>query len=279
MPFFLITDKRKDRFPAFTLVEVIVVMVILAILAAMLIPSLTKYIDKSDNMKYISDCRNAVVAAQSVTSEAYARKELNKTPISDYYDRILTLAELDDRCSFESIELMDGSFRIDDLVISDGPVYVHYSAAGGLEYDKYEILESPGSNTQGGGSSGGGGSTTLSSVMTTDGIYQYVGTMNVKGLKNYLKKQNIDNNVYLENNSDKIGKDFLNKEGINTNHTSVISVQTGDNDNGTIAVTQYLYFQQDGDWFYYGSRDISATVITNKGNGTISFSDDTPWTK
>ncbi len=55
----------------FTLVELIVVLVILAILAALLIPALTGYIDKANEKKVVSETRQLVMAAQTLTSEAY----------------------------------------------------------------------------------------------------------------------------------------------------------------------------------------------------------------
>ena len=55
----------------FTLVELIVVLVILAILAALLIPALTGYIDRANEKKVVSETRQLVMAAQTLTSEAY----------------------------------------------------------------------------------------------------------------------------------------------------------------------------------------------------------------
>lgn len=65
---------RKSQLQAkggFTLVELIVVLVILAILAALLIPALTGYIDKANEKKVVSQTRQLVMAAQTLTSEAY----------------------------------------------------------------------------------------------------------------------------------------------------------------------------------------------------------------
>ena len=56
----------------FTLVELIVVLVILATLAALLIPALTGYIDRANNEKIIAETRQAVMAAQTIASEEYA---------------------------------------------------------------------------------------------------------------------------------------------------------------------------------------------------------------
>ena len=55
----------------FTLVEVIVVLVILAILAALMVPSMTGWIDKAKEQKYIADARLVYTAAQSAISEQY----------------------------------------------------------------------------------------------------------------------------------------------------------------------------------------------------------------
>ncbi len=63
-------ELRKEQ-KGFTLIEVIVVLVIIAIMAALLIPSLAGYIDKakSDTMK--SDASACVKAAQTIGSEVY----------------------------------------------------------------------------------------------------------------------------------------------------------------------------------------------------------------
>ena len=55
----------------FTLVELIFVLVILAILAALLIPALTGYIDKANKEKVTAECRMVVMAAQTEASEQY----------------------------------------------------------------------------------------------------------------------------------------------------------------------------------------------------------------
>jgi type IV pilus assembly protein PilA len=64
----------------FTLVELIVVLVILAILAALLVPALTGYIDRANNEKIIAETRSAVMAAQTIASEEYAK---NTTSLSE----------------------------------------------------------------------------------------------------------------------------------------------------------------------------------------------------
>ncbi len=61
---------RKNN-KAFTLVELIVVLIILALLAAILIPSLIGYIDKAKNGKYLSNAKACKDAAQAKFVEQY----------------------------------------------------------------------------------------------------------------------------------------------------------------------------------------------------------------
>lgn len=65
-----IMKKMKGQ-KGFTLVEVIVVLVILAILAAIAVPALTGYIDKANDKAVVSQTRTAVVALQTLVSDAY----------------------------------------------------------------------------------------------------------------------------------------------------------------------------------------------------------------
>lgn len=75
----------------FTLVELIVVLVILATLAALLIPSLTGYIDKARQNAVIAKARAVLVASQAVVTEAYADGKL----VLDEYGWIYTTPKPD----------------------------------------------------------------------------------------------------------------------------------------------------------------------------------------
>lgn len=63
------TRKRKG----FTLVEVIVVLVVLAILAAIIVPAMAKWIDKAKEKQHLLECRACVLAAQTLVTEEYGK--------------------------------------------------------------------------------------------------------------------------------------------------------------------------------------------------------------
>ena len=72
----MLKNLKNNKKKGFTLVELIVVLVILAILAALLIPALTGYIDKAKEKQVIAETRQAVMAAQTLVDEAYAKVDV-----------------------------------------------------------------------------------------------------------------------------------------------------------------------------------------------------------
>lgn len=125
--------KLKDR-KGFTLVELIVVLVILAILAALLIPALTGYIDKANKDKVVAECRQVVVAAQTVASESYGQ---NKTINSASVKEIKELAEAPD--SWKYAITIGAKNTVTSVVFTDGNNTVTYTKTPADGKETYEL--------------------------------------------------------------------------------------------------------------------------------------------
>ncbi len=78
----------KKTQKGFTLVEVIIVLVIIAILSVMLVPSLTGYIDNAKRSQVLAECKMATAAAQTLYGDYFASEN------SITYDEVETLAEV-----------------------------------------------------------------------------------------------------------------------------------------------------------------------------------------
>ena len=100
----------------FTLVELIVVLAILAVLAAIMVPSLTGYIDKAKNTQLISIARSVYTAAQIEVSEAYARGPLEVRSAKNENDKPAVGNFPSIRNIVENSEMKDWGFAGQDYV-------------------------------------------------------------------------------------------------------------------------------------------------------------------
>ncbi len=76
------------------------VLVILAILAAILVPALLGWIDEAKKKQYVLEARNVYIAAQAIADEVYAKGKYETLAVADLQDadgsfgRIETMADL-----------------------------------------------------------------------------------------------------------------------------------------------------------------------------------------
>lgn len=137
-----IRERREQK--GFTLVELIVVLVILAILAAMLVPTMTGYIDRANQDKLVAETRMIVMAAQTIASEQYGAGDAGETintmhsssdGADSIYQEIKELAE-----TKEDFQVTITDNQVDNVTYPEtGDVRCVYEGATG----EYTIEETP----------------------------------------------------------------------------------------------------------------------------------------
>lgn len=89
--------EKKNRRGGFTLVELIVVLVILGILAAIMVPALLGWMDKAREKKYLLEARNVVLATQTVATGEYAAGKFTGNAalfINGHKEEIFNIADI-----------------------------------------------------------------------------------------------------------------------------------------------------------------------------------------
>lgn len=132
----LVKKTGKSRSGGFTLVELIVVLVILGILAAIMVPALLGWIDKARNQDAILECRVVVQAAQGQVAEIFGRQGADNDKVSEELNKAGTLEAITDLAGVDGT--VYNKIKLKNYVVS----YLEYKTKKEIEVI-YDITANP----------------------------------------------------------------------------------------------------------------------------------------
>ena len=134
--------KLKENKKGFTLVELIVVLVIIAILAAMLIPAMTGYINKAKEKSITSETRQAVMAAQTLVDEKYATTQETQITVGNVETSLVKIKDIQDLAEVKgeiSDVAVDKDGKVTKFVYTKGGKTCTSNGGATSDGDRYKV--------------------------------------------------------------------------------------------------------------------------------------------
>ena len=117
---------KQNKNSGFTLVEVIVVIVIIGMLAALTVPAFTGYLERAKEKKAMSECTQSVISAQTISKEMYetGQGKINGNPNAGVMQEVIELSDIPPTGTIDTLVYSDS--MVTELTYTNDGITVIY---------------------------------------------------------------------------------------------------------------------------------------------------------